>query len=434
MNLCSLVLDRYMAVVKPLKYVNFMTTRRITKLIFFSWVIPFCLAIFSVFMSLYLTFSLCRIVLSVCYAFLEIFFSCMLIFCFISMATVVYKQTRSSAILAKQLRFNHQGLTFNTYDKSAVVMLAVVVVFALACFATYLRCSFLQLSGNRRHPHLSCKSDFKFRIPMLVLNSAINPLAYAFFKRDIKKALKGKKHINLNAQLKLCIEYRMETWFWILGWILSILTIAGNGFTVLFVGSRRRLRTKTNALIVSLAVADFCVGAFVVPSLFVCDIRGGCIWPQPYASWVDFIRWLFEYASTMNMAVVKPLKYVNFMTTRRVTQLTFFSWLNRSWFYDFFCYNGFKSNVSFTSHIMVLSVCSTVLEIYFSCMLIYCFISMVTVVYRQTRSSAILAKQLRFNHRGLTFQKYDKSAVVMLAAVVGFALVCSAIYMRCDFL
>ena len=91
--------------------------------------------------------------------------------------------------------YNHRGLTFNTHDKSAVVMLAVVVVFALACFATNLRCSFLhdQLSGNRRHPHLLCKSDFKFRIPMLVLKSAINPLAYAFFKRDIKKALKGKK-------------------------------------------------------------------------------------------------------------------------------------------------------------------------------------------------------------------------------------------------
>ena len=192
MNLCSLVLDRYMAVVKPLKYVNFMTTRRITKLIFFSWVIPFFLAIFSVFMSLYSTFSLCRIVLSVCCALLEISFSCMLIFCFISMATVVYKQTRSSAILAKQLRFNHQGLTFNTHDKSAVVMLAVVVVFALACFATYLRCS-LQLLGNHTNLHLSCKSDFKFRIPMLALNSAINPLAYAFFKRDIKRALKGKK-------------------------------------------------------------------------------------------------------------------------------------------------------------------------------------------------------------------------------------------------
>ena len=123
----------------------------------------------------------------------------------------------------------------------------------------------------------------------------------------------------------------MGTWFWILGWILSILTIAGNGFTVLLVGSQRRLRTKTNALIVSLAVADFCVGASAVPSLFFCDIRGGCNWPQSYASWVDFIRWLFAYASAMNLcslaldryiAVVKPLKYVNFITARRVASHT----------------------------------------------------------------------------------------------------------------
>ena len=249
------------------------------------------------------------------------------------------------------------------------------------------------------------------------------------------------KDVNLNAQLKLSTEYKMETWFWILGWILPILTIEGNGFTVLLVGIRRRLRTKPNALIVSLGVADFCVGAFAVPSLFFCDIRGDCNWPRPYASWVEFIRWLFAYASTMNLcslvldryvAIVKPLKYVNFMTARRVTQLTFFSWLIALGFVIFSVI--MVLNLTFSSYIMVLSVCSTVLEIFFSCMFIFCFISMVTVVYKQTRSSAILAKQLRFNHRGLIFQKYDKSAVVMLAAVVGFALVCSAIYMRCDFL
>ena len=32
----------------------------------------------------------------------------------------------------------------------------------------------------------SCK-DEQYKIPVLVLNSAINPLSYAFFKRDIKK-------------------------------------------------------------------------------------------------------------------------------------------------------------------------------------------------------------------------------------------------------
>jgi len=57
----------------------------------------------------------------------------------------------------------------------------------------------------------------------------------------------------------------METWFWILGWSLSILTIAGNGFIIFLVYSKRQLRTKTNAFVVSLAVADFCVGISVVP-------------------------------------------------------------------------------------------------------------------------------------------------------------------------
>ncbi|CAH3190654.1 unnamed protein product, partial [Porites lobata] len=191
-------------------------------------------------------------------------------------------------------------------------------------------------------------------------------------------------------QLKICTDNNMESWFWILGWILSILTITGNGFIVLLVISQRKLRTKTNAFIVSLAVADFCVGAFAFPSLFFCEIRDGCNWPRPYASWVDFIRWLFAYASIMNLCSLA---------------------LDR----------------------IVLSVCSALLEIIFSCMLIFCFISMVTVVCKQTRSSSILAKQLRFNHGGFKFNAYDKSAVVMLAVVVGFALACCAIYMRCAF-
>ena len=117
--------------------------------------------------------------------------------------------------------------------------------------------------------------------------------------RDVYQITKpvSFKDINLTAQLTLCTEHKMGTSFWILGWILSILTMAGNGFTVLFVGSRRQLRTKTNALIVSPAVADFCVGSFAVPSLFFCHITGGCNWPRPYAPWVEFIRWLFACAS-----------------------------------------------------------------------------------------------------------------------------------------
>ena len=53
----------------------------------------------------------------------------------------------------------------------------------------------------------------------------------------------------------------METWFCILGWVLLFLAIIGNAFTIFLVCSSRNLRTKTNAFIVSLAVADlFTVG------------------------------------------------------------------------------------------------------------------------------------------------------------------------------
>ena len=109
----------------------------------------------------------------------------------------------------------------------------------------------------------------------------------------------------------------METWFWIFGWFLSFLTIIGNGFTIFLVCSRRNLRTKTNAFIVSLAVADFCVGLGVIPSMFLCDITNTCHWPHGLMSWVTFVRLLFSNTSVVNLcslvldrfiAIVHPLK------------------------------------------------------------------------------------------------------------------------------
>ena len=120
-----------------------------------------------------------------------------------------------------------------------------------------------------------------------------------------------------------------------LGWFLSFLTITGNGFTIFLVCSRRNLRTKTNAFIVSLAVADFCVGLSVIPSLFACDITNTCDRPQHLRSWVNILRWLFSNTSVVNLcglvldrfiAIVHPLKYITFMTRRRITQVISFSW------------------------------------------------------------------------------------------------------------
>ena len=42
-NLVSLVLERYVAVVKPLKYLTFMKRRRVIQMVLTSWGIPFLL-------------------------------------------------------------------------------------------------------------------------------------------------------------------------------------------------------------------------------------------------------------------------------------------------------------------------------------------------------------------------------------------------------
>ena len=46
-----------------------------------------------------------------------------------------------------------------------------------------MRCSFLLLTDQK------C-NDFLYKIPLEVINSGINPIAYAFFKRDIKQECK----------------------------------------------------------------------------------------------------------------------------------------------------------------------------------------------------------------------------------------------------
>ena len=233
----------------------------------------------------------------------------------------------------------------------------------------------------------------------------------------------------------------METWFWILGWSLSILTITGNGFLIFLVCSKRQLRTKTNTFIVSLAVADFGVGMTTVSSRFMCEMENGCKDLTIPGTIIWIVRNLFAYASAMNLcslvldryiAVVKPLKYLTFMKRRRVIQIISLSWVIPVVFQTMFTLDEFVFTISFLFRVLVYLLV-LFLEFLPCIMLIFCFVSMLHVVCQHNRAARSLAKQLRFNHQ-VFFKAQEKSAVIMMGIVIGLFLLCYGIYLRCSFL
>ena len=209
----------------------------------------------------------------------------------------------------------------------------------------------------------------------------------------------------------------METWFWVLGWFLSILTMVVNGFVIFLVCRKRHLCTKTNAFVVSLAVADFGVGMIVVPSLFFCSLATQC---TPERSVVIFLKVFIIYTSGTNLvgsvlecyvAVVKPFKYLTFMQRRRVIQI------------ELSAIDGARTIGGYLYLLFEVILC-----VY----LIFFLASMFFVIYSRDRT---LAKKLQFNHVVARAKTQNKaSAVKWVALITCVFLSCYGIMMRCSLL
>ena len=177
----SLVLERYVAFVKPLKYLTFMTRRRVIQMVLTSWGIP---SLFTPTLVSIGAIDRTQTVLGYLLLLFEIILCVILIFFLTPMFLVVYDLNSRDRTLAKQLRFNHVVIRAKIRNTSAVKWVALLTCVFLSCYGIMMRCSFLVLTGHM------CDNDFHYKIPLQVINSGINPIAYAFFKRDIQQECK----------------------------------------------------------------------------------------------------------------------------------------------------------------------------------------------------------------------------------------------------
>ena len=228
----------------------------------------------------------------------------------------------------------------------------------------------------------------------------------------------------------------MTTWFWILGWFLTILTITGNGLIIFLICKRKQLRTKTNAFVASLAVADFCVGMTVVPVLFIFKET---VSETELSNKVQlYVRLFFVRASVTNLcslvldrfvAVVKPFKYLTFMTRSRVIQIVFLSWAFPAIFITV------RASLHFAFQERHLDNIFNWLDAFnfklVPCvMLVFCFACMLTIICKHHRKMRTLVKQIRSNAT-VFFRPQESAAVKIMAIVIVVFLLCSAIRFHC---
>ncbi|XP_032234331.1 melatonin receptor type 1A [Nematostella vectensis] len=109
--------------------------------------------------------------------------------------------------------------------------------------------------------------------------------------------------------------------------MITMLAFIGNTMVCWAVYNNKRLRTLPNMYVVTLAISDILMGSFCMPLSLEVLIKA--VWTKPFAvcQLQGFLSWFFAFTSLQTMTamainryyrVVKPNRYGNYFTTRRV--------------------------------------------------------------------------------------------------------------------
>ena len=190
-NLCALTWDRYIAIVHPFKYNNAMSKRRPGMVILIAWLIPFA-TLLILFVEMYATESktVQKILRITSVSVFNIIFCVLLFYATVRILVVAREQSNPKPAIELQNQPSHSSSDSTTSRRrtrrTAARFIIALVVFFLGC---YIVVNSLILCNT-----FSCQvSTVKFGhvvTSLLVLNSAVNPLVYAFLKRDIKKEIR----------------------------------------------------------------------------------------------------------------------------------------------------------------------------------------------------------------------------------------------------
>ena len=199
MGLIAMVAERYVAIVHSLKYVRVFTTIRRTFFITGAcWGFPFLFPVLQ--LAMYLAGGVRHSVLKfpllgVIYIFLFVVLpTVLLLTAHFHILLIARKLSLQMRALMKQVRFNITANSLKIKEignvgvkASTVRLVSVLVVIFTACYGIRL---YVLLCRNFKICFVSKHTRVIYRL-LLLVNSTMNPLVYAFLKEDIKRESKA---------------------------------------------------------------------------------------------------------------------------------------------------------------------------------------------------------------------------------------------------
>lgn len=226
--------------------------------------------------------------------------------------------------------------------------------------------------------------------------------------------------------------------------IIATLSLLGNGTVIYLICTRKNLHktASPNWFVLSLAIADLCVGALYAPSRFLCIFAVTC----NDMTWniIVYFQSVFLTASVTNLcaltfdrylAVVHPFTYRNSMlTSTKVYHLIHFAWWVALLSNVPFLVTEFMPNVNKESgrffhtaaHMIIFAVIPSIF-------MIYAYLAIATVVRKHKNVIKRQRMELATNfsievtsHRNS--YKYNDDTMKAVGIIVVVFILCSALY------
>ena len=218
----------------------------------------------------------------------------------------------------------------------------------------------------------------------------------------------------------------------ILGWLLTVIVVLGNGFVILLITRRPSLRTTAGGIFIfSLAVADFCLGLTFFPLRFVSNRH------LILEYFVVILQLVFQYASLANLCVLVadryfsvafPLRYTHFFTQKGMCTGLIASWTIALLVAILHLIPYFTTVSHFTVMVIIHTVIFSITPAF---ILVFTTIHLMIVVRRLRQQTLLVTAQLSFNKMycnvsvNKRFREFDYVKVIaVLVSVFGiFSLV-----------